>query len=169
MSTRLTLEQIKETQEYSVLTGKQQLFIETYIRSGLDTGTYDPILATQTAYTCKSRENARVMSYSLIANIRIVAVLNRHFAKEPLAEFVEQVDRAIRNKKLSIAQLQALKLKGDVLGYTTRLPGTTSPSVGSIPPDVAEATAAARKATRKKPVRAPATIKPEPPSEFSIR
>jgi hypothetical protein len=165
MSNKLSLEEIKITQEYSILTGKQQLFIETYIRSGLDTGTYDPILAAQTAYAVKNRENARVMSYSLMSNIRIVAVLNRHFAKEPLAEFVEQVDRAIRNKKLSVAQLQALKLKGDVLGYTTRLPRLNNWPQGTLPLDVVEATAAARKAARKKPVRAP---KPEPPSEFDI-
>src|SRR5579864_2503363 len=143
MSNKLTLEEIKTTQEYSILTGKQQLFIETYIRSGLDTGTYDPVLAAQTAYTVKNRENARVMSYALMANIRIVAVLNRHFAKEPLAEFIEQVDRAIRNKKLSVAQLQALKLKGDLLGYTTRLPGTNNTALGTLPPDIVAATLAA--------------------------
>jgi hypothetical protein len=164
MSTRLTLEQIKDTQEYSVLTGKQQLFVETYIKSGLETKSYDSIFATQTAYACKSRETARVMSYALITNIRIVAVLNRHFNKEPLAAFVEQIDRAIRNKKLSVANLQALKLKGDVLGYTTRLPGTNNFPLGTIPADVVEADKEARKAKRKKPERAP---KVEPPSEFA--
>jgi len=163
-STRLTLAQIKDTQEYSVLTGKQQLFVETYVQSGLDTGVYDPIMATLTAYKCKSREVARIMSYSLIANIRIVAILNRHFNKEPLAEFVEQIDRAIRNKKLTVAQMQALKLKGDVLGYTTRLPSTNNFPLGTIPADVVAATEASRKAKRQKPVRA---LKPEPISEFA--
>ena len=157
---RLTLEQIKDTQEYSILTGKQQLWCETYIRSGIDTGTYDPILATQTAYICKSRENARVMSYSLMANIRIVAVLNRHFNREPIEEFLIQVDRAIQNKKLSVAQLNALKLKGDILGYTTRLPGTNNFPAGTIPPDVTAATQAAKKAARKKPGRETIRITP---------
>ena len=152
-STRLNLDQVKDTQEYSVLTGKQQLFVETYIRGGIDTGTYDPIGATLTAYTCKSRENARVMSYSLMANIRIVAVLNRHFNREPIEEFVTQLDRAIRNKKLTIAQFEVLKLKGDILGYTTRLPGVNHSASGTLPPDVVAATKAAKKAARKAPVR----------------
>jgi hypothetical protein len=162
MSTRLTMEQVKATQEYSILTGKQQLFCDTYIQSGLDTGTYDPVLAALTAYVCKSRENARVMSYSLMANIRIVAVLNRHFSKEPLEEFIEQINRAIRNKKLTTAQMQALKLKGDVLGYTTRLPGTNNFLLDTIPADVVDATKKARKSQRK-----PHVAKPEPKWEYS--
>lgn len=152
MGTRLTVDQIRDTQEYAVLTGKQQMFVTTYIQAGLDTGVYDAVAATQIAYTCKTREIARVMSYALIENIRIVAVLNRHFNKEPLAQFVEQVDRAIRNRKLTTAQIQALKLKGDILGYTTRLPGTDNfPLGGAIPPAILKANAAARKAARKKP------------------
>lgn len=162
-NTRLTLEQIKATQEYAVLTGKQQLFVETYCASGIDTGTYDPVLAALTAYKCASKENARVMSYSLMSNIRIIAVLNRHFNREPIEEFLIQVDRAIQNKKLTVAQLNALKLKGDILGYTTRLPGTNNFPLGTIPPDVQKNLDADRKAKRAKPVRIP---KPEPINEF---
>ncbi len=150
-SKRLTLAEIKNTQEYSLLTGKQQLFCESYIQGGIDTGTYDPVGSALMSYACKSKENARVMSYSLMANIRIVAVLNRHFNREPIEEFVIQIDRAIQNKKLSIAQLQALKLKGDVLGYTTRLPGTNGQSTDTILAEVASTTKAAKKAARKKP------------------
>jgi hypothetical protein len=161
-SKRLPLEEIKNLQEYAVLTGKQQLFIETYCQGGIDTGIYDPIVATLTAYKCKSKENARVMSYSLMANIRIVAVLNRHFNREPIEEFLIQVDRAIQNKKLSVAQLNALKLKGDVLGYTTRLPGTNNYPLGTVPPDVQKTLDASRKAKRAKPVRAPQPETPNP-------
>lgn len=161
---RLTLDEVKATQEYSILTGKQQLFTETYIAGGIGTGTYDPIEATMTAYSCKSKENARVMSYSLMANIRIVAVLNRHFNREPLEEFLIQVDRAILNKKLSVANLNALKLKADILGYGARLPGVGGTATGTLPPDVVDATKAAKKAARKKPVR-PAP--PEPENQFS--
>ena len=160
---RLTLDEVKATQEYSVLTGKQQFFVETYCKSGLDTGTYDPILATLTAYKCKSREIARIMSYSLMANIRIVEVLNRHFNREPIEEFMVQLNRAIQNKKLSVAQLQALKLKADIQGFTARLPGMDRQATDRIPSDIEKATEAARKAKRKKPVREP---KPEPANEF---
>lgn len=164
VSKRLTLEQIKDTQEYSILTGKQQLFVETYIRGGIDTGTYDPKSAAMIAYSCKSLEVARIMSYALMSNIRIVAALNRHFNREPLEAFLIQVDRAIINKKLTVAQFNALKLKGDILGYTTRLPGTNNMPSGLLPADVVEATAEARKAKRKKPVRAE---KVEPPSKYA--
>jgi hypothetical protein len=163
-TTRLTLLQIKDTQEYSVLTGKQQLFVETYCKTGIDTGTYDPVFATMQAYACKTREVARIMSYSLMANIRIVAVLNRHFNRTPIEEFLTLLDHAIRNKKLTVAQFQALKLKGDILGYTTRLPGTNNMPLSSLPPDVVAATDEARKAKRKKPVRAE---KPEEPWEYA--
>ena len=163
---RLTLAEVKDTQEYSILTGKQQLFAETYIASGIGTGTYDPIAATLLAYTCKSKENARVMSYALMANIRIVAVLNRHFNREPLEAFLIQVDRAIQNKKLSVAQMNALKLKADILGYGARLPGTDRNATDAIPPDVRAASKAAKKAARKKPVRLAA---PEPSNPFADR
>jgi hypothetical protein len=164
MTTRLTLDQIKDTQEYSILTGKQQLFVETYCQSGIDTGTYDPILAAMTAYVCKSQENARVMSYALMANIRIVAALNRHFNREPIEEFLVQIDRAIRNKKLTVAQMQALKLKADVCGFSARLPGTANMPAGTIPNDVVAATTAARKAKRAPRAR---VEKPEPPSQYA--
>ena len=163
-SKRLTIEEIKATQEYSILTGKQQLFIETYCQSGIDTGTYDPKSAAMIAYSCKSLEVARIMSYALMSNIRIVAALNRHFNREPLEAFLIQVDRAIINKKLTVAQFNALKLKGDILGYTTRLPGTNNMPSGLLPADVVEATAEALKAKRKKPVRAE---KVEPPSKYA--
>lgn len=162
-SKRLTLEEIKATQEYSILTGKQQMFVETYCAGGIDTGTYDPKNAAMFAYSCKSIEVARIMSYALMANIRIVAVLNRHFNREPLEEFLIQLDRAILNKKLTVAQFNALKLKGDILGYTTRLPGTANMPAGVLPPDVVEATKVARNEKRKKPERTP---KVKPASEF---
>jgi hypothetical protein len=163
-NTRLTLAQVKDTQEYSVLTGKQQLWCETYIQGGIDTGTYDPVGATQVAYSTKSRENARVMSYALMSNLRIIATLNRHFNREPIEDFVIQIDRAIQNKKLSIAQMQALKLKADVLGYGCRLPGADGSNSGKIPAEIASETAAAKKAARKRPVRAPAV---EAPNEYA--
>ena len=163
VSKRLTLEQIKETQEYSILTGKQQLYVESYIQGGIDTGTYDSVSAALASYNCRSREVARIMSYALMANIRIVAVLNRHFNREPLEEFLIQLDRAILNKKLTVAQFNALKLKGDILGYTTRLPGTATMPAGVLPPDVVEATKVARNEKRKKPERTP---KVKPTSEF---
>ena len=122
-STRMPLAELETIQEYQRLTPKQRLFVATYCEGGLTTGTYDPIAATRTAYECKSVEVARIMSYSLMQNIRIVAVLNRHFGTDPIESFVVMIDRAINNKKLTVAQVQALRLKADVMGYRTSLPG----------------------------------------------
>jgi hypothetical protein len=119
---RLTYDELKKTPEYQKLTRKQQLFVATYCAGGLADGVYDAVNAAALAYKCRTREIARVMSYSLMANIKIVAVINRHFNAGPTAEFLETLDRAIRNKKLTMAQVTALRLKCDILGIKTALP-----------------------------------------------
>jgi hypothetical protein len=160
-STRMPLIELEKTQEYQRLTPKQQLFVATYCEGGLATGVYDPIAATRTAYECKSVEVARIMSYSLMQNIRIVAVLNRHFGTEPIEAFVVMLDRAIYNKKLTVAQVQALRLKADILGYRNSLPAQ-APMIAALREAKAE-TKEARKSTRKPPV-----AKPEKPSEYGF-
>ena len=146
---RMPLAELELTQEYQRLTPKQKLFVETYVAGGLLDGTYDSVQATNVAYRCKSMEVARIMSYSLMQNIRIVAVLNRHFNTTPIEAFLIQVDRAILNKNLTTAQLGALKVKADLLGYAARLPSVDRQGVGIVPPDVLEAEKKKRKRTRK--------------------
>lgn len=119
---RLSIEELQLLPEYQVLTPKQQLFCATYCQGGLDTGAYDHVNAVQTAYGCASRDIARVMSYAMMSNIRIIAVLNRHFQKTPTEEFVMLLDRAINNKKVSTAQVQALRMKCDLLKQDHSLP-----------------------------------------------
>jgi hypothetical protein len=164
VSKRVPIERLRETDEFENLTLCQKLFIETYIASGVELGVYDQITATQTAYKCKNQEVARVMSYALMTNRRIVAVLNLHFAREPLAVFLETLDRAIKNKKLTLAQFKALALKARILGFESRLPGVNDRASSVIPPDVIEAEKVARKDKRKH--RAVPEPKLEPPSEF---
>ena len=106
---RMPLAELELTQEYQRLTPKQKLWVSTYCASGILDGVYDSVAATNVAYRCKSMEVARIMSYSLMQNIRIVAVLNRHFNTTPIEAFLVQVDRAILNKNLSTSQLGALK------------------------------------------------------------
>lgn len=163
LSRRLSVDDLRKTQEFQQLTERQQLFVATYCAAGMVDGIYDPVAATKTAYRCKSFEVARIMSYSLMANIRIVAVLSRHFNAEPIEEFLVEVNRAIRNKHLTIAQLQALKLKADLLGFTVRLPGVGNNAAAVLPTDVLEASKEAIKAKRK---AAPKPSKKEPPSAY---
>lgn len=155
VSKRLTLDELKETQEYQCLTQKQRLFVATYCEGGLLDGNYDPVAATRTAYQCKSLEVARIMSYSILANIRIVAVLNRHFNRTPTEEFMIMLDRAVNNKKLTMAQLEALRLKCSIMGIGCRIPNKQS--IGAVPADIAEASKKARKSRKDKPVE---TVKP---------
>lgn len=156
---RLTLDELMETAEYQELTPKQQLFVATYVAGGIATGKYDRLDATQKAYVCKSIESARVMSYTMMGNIRVIAAINRHFNAEPIEEFLKEVNRAIRNRKLSIAQLQALKLKADLLGFSARLPGTNNVAHDKIPADVIAADKAARKKKTKRVIEKSTVVK----------
>lgn len=159
---KLTLDELRETSEFQQLTLKQQLFVATYVETGMSTGKYDPIAAVQQAYVCKNPESARVMSYAMMGNIRIVQVLNRHFNAEPIEDFIKQIDRAIRNRKLSIAQIEALKLKAGLLGFDARLPGAGHQRPGKAVEDAATAARAARKSQRKPSTKKPAA---EPPKD----
>lgn len=161
-SKRVPLSVLETTEDYQRLTAKQKLFVATYIQCGIDTGVYDSIAAAQTAYKCKTPEVARVMSYALMANIRIVAVLNLHFAREPIEDFLVTLNRAITNKRLSIAQFKALQLKANILGFTSRLPGANENAAAVIPQDVLDRAIEERKAHRKpRAARKPA----EPPTD----
>ena len=155
---RMPLSELELTQEYQQLTQKQKLFVAEYCEGGIVTGNYDCVAATRTAYECKSPEVARIMSYSLMANIRIIAVLNRHFNTAPIEEFLALLDRAIRNKHLSIAQLSALRLKCDIMGFANRLP------VGGAPTsDVSQAVQTSKETRKTK--RKPSTKTPKPPEK----
>lgn len=149
-SKRLPFAEIRETAEFQRLTPKQQLFIEHYIEGGMFDGHYDVVAATRTAYECKKPETARIMSYAMMANIRIIAVLNLHFNAEPVEEFLRLLDRAIYNKKLTIAQMEALRLKSDILGLVSRVPGKQR-ALGTLPQSVIEAEDENKKAKPRKP------------------
>lgn len=121
---RMSLDDLHLTAEYFRLTQKQKMFVDTYVASGVLDGNYDAVTATNIAYPCKSEEVARVMSYELLGNINILAALNRHFGNDDIDAFLVVLDRAIRNKKISTAQLGALRLRCEVLGIKTRIPAS---------------------------------------------
>lgn len=112
----MPLEELRETVEYRRLTEKQQRFVDHYISAG-----YNVVEAVLVAYQCRNtkrstaREIARVMSYPLMQSRRILLVLNMHFGKDPIERFLDQLDRAIDKKKLSVTHIKALALKAKVL------------------------------------------------------
>lgn len=141
--------------EYQRLTKKQQLFVDAYCnRNGSPDGKFDPVSATMVAYQCKNRNVARVMSYGLMQNVRIIEVLNRFFKRTPPQEFIISLDRAIRNKHLSNAQVQALRMKCAVLGFANRLPHSHTAPVN------ADKDAPEIKKPARKKKRAPKNTKP---------
>jgi phage terminase small subunit len=119
---KMSLAELETTVEFQRLTPKQQLWVATYISAGL-LGHYDTEAATLAAYKCKSRESARVMGYSMAQNPRVIDVLNLHFGRDATQAFLEDVNRAIRNRKLTVAQMEAMMLKSRILGIGTALRG----------------------------------------------
>lgn len=148
-SERMPLEELQQTSEFLRLTPKQKLFVQTFVASGLLDGDYDAIAAIQTAYQCKNFESARTMSYRMLQTPSIIEVLNLHFRRSPTEQFLVDVDRAVRNRHVSIAQIQAMRLKAEVQGILTRLPNKTSAD-NLIPNDVREDAKVARKKHREK-------------------
>ena len=165
-SKRMSMEELRTTREYAHLTERQKMFIETYCSAGLVDGHYDAVVATLLAYRCKDEEVARIMSYSLMANIRIIAALNRHFGETPVESFLKQLERAISNKKLTIAQLQALRLYSDVMGFASSIPRGNF-GVNDLAPRPAAAPVVSK---TKKPKKTPVKTLPSPaisPYDFS--
>jgi hypothetical protein len=162
---RVSLIKIQNTPEYGRLTGKQKLWVSTYIAGGEKDGNYDPVYATKVAYECKSKETARVMSYSLVQNIRIAEILNMHFNKSPNEEFLRDLDRAVKNKHLTPSQLGALRIKAELFGYGSRIPDNQR--FGVIPKDVQQEAKERRKKQRAKPVKVAEESKSKyPPRPF---
>lgn len=159
IANRMPLEELEKTQEYQRLTPKQKLFVASYCEGGRVDGNYNSVTATQTAYACKDAETARVMSYAVMGNIKIIAVLNRHFGAEPIEQFLSMLDRAINNKKVSVAQIMALRLKCKILGFDTGLP-EQAPMVAAL----AEAKGVEK--SKRKPQRKTRVPKPEPKSQY---
>jgi hypothetical protein len=167
---RLTLDELRQTSEYLMLTQKQQLFVATYVGTGMAEGHYNVVSAIKTAYACKSEEVARVMSYTMMQNIRILAVLNLHFGVSPTVQFVKELDRAIRNKKITNAQVELLILKSKMLNVGTfiekhhavRRTHRTSKEIDALQ-EAEEAVKAEKKSKKTKPP-VPVTPPPDEPN-----
>lgn len=155
--------------EFLMLTQKQQLFVATYVSAGMaEGGHYNVISALKTAYACKSEESARVMSYALMQNIHILAVLNLHFGVSPTDQFLKELDRAIRNKKITRAQVELLALKSKMMGVGTFIEkGHNIKHIRRSTAEVDEQLAAeaeknSKRPKKTKPVVAPPAVTNEP-------
>ncbi len=118
----MTPEEFVLTFEYRHLTPKMQEWISTYLQGFLDTGKFDVLAATKAAYVCKNDESTRVLGYQITGNPKIILALNRFFGVTQKDLFLKQLERAIYDKKITLAQIRALELAAHANGWTTGLP-----------------------------------------------
>jgi hypothetical protein len=113
---RMSLYDLARTKEFDSLTLKMQKFLVIYLRSLTPTGVADPLASVKAVYNCKSDQNARILGFQLLANPKIILVLNRFFGVSPDDAFLAQLQKSIFNKKLTTAQVDALKLYSAIHG-----------------------------------------------------
>jgi len=111
---RLTIEQLRAEQVFVELTPKQKTLVENYISTN-----GDRVKSVLAAYETKSEQNARVLAYELFSSPRVVACLAAYFQSDPLESFKADVRKAYANKKLTIAQVSAMKLHAEINGWTS--------------------------------------------------
>lgn len=69
-----------------------------------------------------TRTRPHVMSYAVLNSVRIIEVLNRHFRTEPIDALLKVIDKAIQNKRITGAQIQALRMKIELLQLPSGIP-----------------------------------------------
>jgi hypothetical protein len=119
---RMNAMDLAQTVEFRHLSPKMAKWILTYVQRFLEAGVLDPIAATKASYVCKTDESTRTLGCQLLANPKIILVLNRFFGTTPEQAFLKQVQNAIYNRKLTIAQIRALELQCQVLGLANGFP-----------------------------------------------
>jgi len=109
---RMSLAELKSRAEWQILTDKQKFFVQSYIASGIDTGTYDAQFAVQSAYDT-SGKTAVILSYELLANRKIKQVLDLHFGHTEmdslLADLAKAIKQSLRKNGLTDATTTAIK------------------------------------------------------------
>ncbi len=113
MSEKLSIEALRKDPAYLALANQQKTLVEAYLECG------DKVESTLRAYNCQSRESARTMSYAVFGNPRVTAALvaaNGGVGTD-LESFKREVLSAARNRKLSVAQFNALKLYAQLCGF----------------------------------------------------
>jgi hypothetical protein len=127
----MPLDELAATIEFAHLSPKMANWVRAYVKNYIDSGKLDPTTATKAAYDCRSDETARTFGYQLIGNPKIILALNRFFGNSPEQAFLKEVERAIYNRKLTVAQVRALELLCRVNGWANGLPRSTDIRVGA--------------------------------------
>jgi hypothetical protein len=116
--TRLPLGQIALTQEFLSLSAKRRDWVACYILGGMS-GDYDAVAATKAVFKTANPKTVTSMSYALLADKKVQAVLDLHFGKkrdpldDVLAQLATVIAKALRADKkrgrISVATVKAMQ------------------------------------------------------------
>src|SRR5665213_1255787 len=107
----MTLDELKQTPEYADCSDKMKLFLVTLIENG-----FNYTAATRAAF--KTKDPAKY-SWAVRNWPAVRHALNVYRGWSAFDIWMDAVQRASRNRKVTIAQLQALKLQSDAMGWNS--------------------------------------------------
>jgi hypothetical protein len=105
----MTLDEFKQTPEFDACSDKVKLWLVTAIENG-----FDYTAATRAAFTAKDPQK---FSYAVRNWPAVQAALNVWRGMSPFDIWFGAAQKAGRSKKTSIAQIQALKMQADAMGW----------------------------------------------------
>jgi hypothetical protein len=114
---RIALEDLVQTSQFKLLTPQQQDFVTAYVKSGVDSGTYDGLGACTAAYKPASLKIAGVMVAQIMGNSKVKKVLDLHFGRTPQEAFLLELEKTIQHStgdaKVRAQELYARLAFGD--------------------------------------------------------
>jgi Fe2+ or Zn2+ uptake regulation protein len=117
MSDKITIEQLRKEQAYLNLTDPQRRLVEVFLETG------NKLKAVQAAYKCGSEKSARVMTYTVFRLPNVIACLAAANGSDPEREkFNAELQRMIRNRKVTRNQISVMRLLAQTRGYLFTLP-----------------------------------------------
>lgn len=110
----MTLAELQQTPEYADCSDKMKLWLGTLFENG-----FDYVAATAAAFTCK---DPQAFSSSVRQWPAVRAVLNVYRGLSAFDIWMEDVQRASRSRRTTTAQIQALKMQADAMGWNAEGP-----------------------------------------------
>ncbi len=108
----LTLDELRLTPEYSVLTPKMKLFIDVYVESRGDI-----LDAVHEAYVCKSGREEKIVSWQIMRHPKIIAVLEVWTNKDEKEIFLDNLKDLLRQKDVPIGKIRLMELHAELMGW----------------------------------------------------
>jgi hypothetical protein len=122
---KLTIAELRTQGCYLALTEPQKKLVETFLQTG------SKLKAVQAAYKCGSEKSARVMSYPVFRLPNVIACLAVANGSDPEREkFNAELERMIRNRKVTRNQISAMRLLAQTRGYLVTLPEPNAENAG---------------------------------------